>query len=302
MCTYSCAHEQKWSRTHTFHSYDQISFVRFLPPCPAPSAFQNSLTPSNDPGLPALTPTFLLLLDHTKSNISDNPFKSIYKYDMWQEKGCNSMRFSLYDNCFRCSLLTKPEAQSILRLLDHEWTENKTKHNLEIINIKIITFRFECFWDIQNNPTLLINFFFQWGMVLASLLSDIFANACLAKVDKSDRHLRERIYVHALDSIHFLNTINKQMHMVCHCQVVIFRPWYKKRVFHCNHRQEVTIITVNLYSCHSSLQFATVIIVIQFSNHWWYNKRFTFIKVQIGIKHEHSCSCFSSQERWKPPK
>lgn len=77
--------------TSTFHSYDQISFVRFLPPYSAPSAFQNSLTPSSALGFPAQTPTFLLLLDHTLKVIkrivwqSIQTLLSIYKYAMWQE-------------------------------------------------------------------------------------------------------------------------------------------------------------------------------------------------------------------------
>ncbi len=182
MCTYPCAHEQKWSRTHTFHSYDQISFVRFLPPCPAPSAFQNSLTPSNDPGLPALTPTFLLLLEHTKSNISDNPFKSIYKYDMWQEKGCNSMRFSLYDNRFRCFVTDKTWNHKAY--WDY-WIMNELKTKLNTILRLSISRSLHLDLNVFGISKITLhcwfNFFFQWGMVLASLLSDIFCKRMSSK-------------------------------------------------------------------------------------------------------------------------
>lgn len=77
--------------TSTFHSYDEISFVHFLPPYSAPSAFQNSLTPSSALGFPAQTPTFLLLLDHTLQVIKRIVWQSIqtllciYKYVMWQQ-------------------------------------------------------------------------------------------------------------------------------------------------------------------------------------------------------------------------
>lgn len=103
---YACAYEHKWSRTHTFHCYDQISFVCFLPPCSAPSAFQNSLTPSSALGFPAQTPTFLLPLDHTlkvKHTVwhSIQTSLSIYKYAILHVWSCKSMRFSEFDNHYR---------------------------------------------------------------------------------------------------------------------------------------------------------------------------------------------------------
>lgn len=58
------AHMNTNGHVHTFHSNDQINFVRFLP-----SAFQNSLTPSSALGFPAQTPTFLLASKtHTSSH------------------------------------------------------------------------------------------------------------------------------------------------------------------------------------------------------------------------------------------
>ncbi len=198
-----------WTKMVTYTHFSFLWSDQLRPfPASMPCPFSIPELPDSQQwsGLPALTPTFLLLLDHTKSNISDNPFKSIYKYDMWQEKGCNSMRFSLYDNCFRCFVTDKTWKHKAY--WDY-WIMNELKTKLNTILRLSISRSLHLDLNVFGISKITLhcwfNFFFQWGMVLASLLSDIVsaAYACLAKVDKSDKHLRERIYVHALDSIHF---------------------------------------------------------------------------------------------------